>query len=75
MEPGETRLHVVQQLELLTIKLYEIGAIKFGDFETKSGLNAPIYFDLRVIICYPDVMVSKIIFFSLNKITLNQIII
>lgn len=52
---------VAQQKEILkslAIKLHEIDAIKFGTFLTKSGLESPIYFDLRVIISYPDVMVS-----------------
>lgn len=45
-------------LKTLAIKLHEIDAIKFGNFQTKSGLQTPIYFDLRVIISHPDVMVS-----------------
>lgn len=52
---------VAQQKEILkslAIKLHEIDAIKFGTFLTKSGLESPIYFDLRVIISYPEVMVS-----------------
>lgn len=48
-------------LKTLAIKLHEIDAIKFGNFQTKSGLQTPIYFDLRVIISHPDVMVSTII--------------
>ena len=47
-----------ETLKTLAIKLHEIDAIKFGNFETKSGLQTPIYFDLRVIISHPDVMVS-----------------
>ncbi|XP_031635910.1 uridine 5'-monophosphate synthase [Contarinia nasturtii] len=43
-------------LKTLAIKLHEIDAIKFGNFQTKSGLQTPIYFDLRVIIAHPDVM-------------------
>lgn len=45
-------------LKSLAIKLHEIDAIKFGNFKLKSGLPTPIYFDLRVIIAHPDVMVS-----------------
>lgn len=46
-------------LKSLAIKLHEIDAIKFGSFQTKSGLQTPIYFDLRVIISHPDVMVCS----------------
>lgn len=49
-----------QQLKALAIKLHEINALKFGDFEMKVGLRSPVYFDLRVIISHPDVMVSGI---------------
>lgn len=50
-----------EQLKTLAVQLFEINAVKFGDFEMKIGLRSPIYFDLRVIISHPHVMVS---FFS-----------
>lgn len=31
-------------------------AFKFGKYTLKSGEISPVYFDLRVIISYPDVM-------------------
>jgi len=40
------------------IQLYDIEALKFGDYEIKIGFRTPIYFDLRVIISYPQLMVS-----------------
>lgn len=47
-----------EALKKLALILYEIEAVKFGEFETKIGLMTPIYFDLRVIIAYPKVMVN-----------------
>ena len=36
--------------------LLEAGCIKFGDFTLKSGLQSPIYIDLRRIITYPKLL-------------------
>jgi uridine monophosphate synthetase len=53
---GINMTQIESRLTTLADGLLEAGCIKFGNFTLKSGLQSPIYIDLRQIITYPKLL-------------------
>ncbi|XP_050355966.1 uridine 5'-monophosphate synthase-like [Nymphalis io] len=49
---------MVCMLKELAVKLFDVGAVRLGDIEAKVGRRTPIYFDLRVVVSHPKIMMA-----------------
>ncbi|XP_045762541.1 uridine 5'-monophosphate synthase-like [Maniola jurtina] len=48
----------VCKLQELAVQLFDAGAVRLGDIEAKLGRRTPIYFDLRVVVSHPSIMMA-----------------
>lgn len=63
------------EMKSMILDLHQIGAIQFGSFTLKSGMESPIYIDLRLTISYPGILkkISKALCTLMSSLTFDLI--
>lgn len=66
---------IEEKYSLLADQLLEMGCVKFGDFKLKSGMNSPIYIDLRRIVGNMDLLtqIAKAYLSILQRISFDRL--
>ena len=49
-------------LQETIVNIYNVGGLKFGQFQVRTGEYSPVYIDMRVIWSYPQIVVSFSLF-------------
>jgi uridine monophosphate synthetase len=64
-----------QPIDPFLLCLFDIGAVKFGEFTLKSGRTAPVYVDLRILVSHPDALrqAGEILASKLRSLTFDRI--